>query len=74
MKIVVFCYDCATVLDSGIVDHESSLLLFNSFTKILKHQNHNVGIRKYYQGLGAFDFMKQEYATPTQNGCTENKP
>jgi hypothetical protein len=45
MKIVVYCYDCNEVLDRGVVDESNSLLVFNYYSSIKDHIDHNVAIR-----------------------------
>lgn len=43
--IAVWCENCNKILDDGIVDNDSSLLLWNDFTKIKKHLKHRIILR-----------------------------
>lgn len=43
--IAVYCTYCGKILDEGVVDEESSLLLWNDFTKIKEHLEHQIILR-----------------------------
>ena len=43
--ITVWCESCNKSLDDGIVNKDSSLLLWNDFTTIKKHLHHRIILR-----------------------------